>query len=116
MYGNEPSVWSENLSGLDRLRFITNCLTRIRFCKMSAELDFEEKGAPGSQKNNDLIPWFKHPKRCQNDTRIIFGHWSTLGYFNDFNVWGIDSGCCWGGKLTILKINNNKLQPIFSNC
>tara|TARA_B100000683_G_C12411386_1_gene523942 strand:+ start:339 stop:1154 length:816 start_codon:yes stop_codon:yes gene_type:complete len=116
MYGDQPNSWSEKLEGINRLRFITNSLTRIRFCRPNADLDFKEKMSPVNQKDINLIPWFKHPKRVQKNTKIIFGHWSTLGYFQGDNVWGIDSGCAWGGSLTIIKIGSKKIIPIFVKC
>jgi len=32
MYGDQPDHWSDDLHGWERLRFITNCLTRLRYC------------------------------------------------------------------------------------
>jgi len=49
MYGNQPDQWQENLTGWDRLRFITNCFTRLRYCDADGKLDLQAKGAPGSQ-------------------------------------------------------------------
>ena len=115
MYGNEPKVWHDQLEGMDRHRFITNCFTRLRYCDKEGRLALKEKGAVGTQPKN-YMPWYEVPGRRSVDERIIFGHWSTLGYSQSHNVWAIDSGCLWGGKLTALRLDNGALSPIQINC
>jgi bis(5'-nucleosyl)-tetraphosphatase (symmetrical) len=115
MYGNEPRRWSNNLEGMDRLRFITNCFTRLRYCDRSGRLNLKAKGPPGSQPA-DLLPWFDVPGRASAKERIIFGHWSTLGFQTSQNVWSLDTGCLWGGKLSALKINGKKLKLYQVKC
>ena len=116
MYGNEPSRWSDDLTGMDRLRFITNCFTRLRYCTPDGRLAMREKGSPGSQ-GAGVIPWYQVPGRASRNDQIIFGHWSTLGFYNGNNVWAIDTGCLWGGKLTALKIKDKKKpKPIHLSC
>lgn len=116
MYGNRPMRWSDDLKGTDRLRFITNCLTRLRYCDREGNLRLKEKRAPGSQDPN-LLPWFDVPDRASRGERIVFGHWSTLGYFHRDNVWALDSGCLWGGSLTALRLRPaGPGQPIQLSC
>jgi bis(5'-nucleosyl)-tetraphosphatase (symmetrical) len=108
MYGNTPNKWSNSLKGYERLRLITNALTRMRFCTPSGQMEFESKeGLENGPKG--YIPWFNVPKRKTTDTLVYFGHWSTLGLLRRSNVIGLDTGCVWGGKLTALEIaNSNK--------
>jgi bis(5'-nucleosyl)-tetraphosphatase (symmetrical) len=105
MYGNKPSRWSEKLHGWDRMRFIVNCFTRLRYCNAKGELDFKHKDQPGGQEAAGLLPWFQIPQRRSRQTRIIFGHWSTLGLYQQDQVHAIDTGCLWGGELTALNID-----------
>lgn len=105
MYGNLPNQWDENLSGIDRLRFITNCFTRLRYCDTKGILNFKEKGQPGTQAAN-LLPWYLHPDRQTSSENIVFGHWSTIGFQRNDRSWALDSGCLWGGKLTALCLDN----------
>ncbi len=105
MYGNQPDLWSDDLDGLDRLRFITNCFTRLRFCTQEGHLALDEKGQPGSPAP-DLQPWFTWQQRRSKDLKILFGHWSTLGAYEGENVYALDTGCLWGGSLTALKIGD----------
>jgi len=103
MYGNTPNQWSHSLKGIERLRVITNALTRLRFCTPAGQMEFDSKeGLENGPKG--YIPWFKAPKRKTRDTLVYFGHWSTLGLMRRDNVIGLDTGCVWGGKLTAMEI------------
>ncbi len=104
MYGNKPKKWKESLQGADRLRFITNSFTRLRFCNAKGKLDLKHKGEIGSQ-TEDLMPWFEVPDRASGSDRILFGHWSTLQVRHTRNVYGLDTGCLWGGELSALQID-----------
>ena len=105
MYGNKPDQWSDDLQGQNRLRFITNCLTRLRYCTPGGKLAMKHKGPPGSQPAG-VIPWFSVPARATAGERIVFGHWSTLGCYIGHNAYAIDTGCVWGGQLTALRLGD----------
>ncbi|MCZ6719672.1 MAG: symmetrical bis(5'-nucleosyl)-tetraphosphatase [Gammaproteobacteria bacterium] len=109
MYGNQPDCWSEELSGWDRLRFITNCFTRLRFCDKVGRLALEEKGPPVDG-TSALIPWFEITGRRSQDLQIIFGHWSTLHladkHYESQGVHPLDTGCVWGGQLTAVRLDD----------
>lgn len=115
MYGNRPDRWDPALDGMDRWRFITNCFTRLRFCEPDGRLALKEKGPPGSQAPG-RVPWFEHPQRATRDQRIVFGHWSTLGYVERHNVWALDTGCLWGGALTLLRLEPAPPTPFSQPC
>jgi bis(5'-nucleosyl)-tetraphosphatase (symmetrical) len=108
MYGNEPAQWSEQLQGWDRLRCITNCFTRIRFCHQDGRLELTSKGTLALS-SQDLIPWFKVQSRVNTDLKIIFGHWAALGgVTNTPNTYALDTGCVWGYKLTAMRLEDEK--------
>lgn len=103
MYGDLPNNWSENLSGLARLRFITNAFTRMRYCFPNGQLDMYAKEAPADVPA-PLKPWFALPGQIPADYAIIFGHWASLeGKGTPPGVYALDTGCCWGGDLTCLR-------------
>jgi bis(5'-nucleosyl)-tetraphosphatase (symmetrical) len=114
MYGDKPDIWSKDLKGINRLRFIINCFTRLRYCDNEGRLDFSHKGSPGSQPKS-LLPWFAVPGRKSSSMRIIFGHWSTLGYYAQNNFYGIDSGCLLGGQLTAIRLEK-KIKRFSVDC
>ena len=114
MYGNKPNLWSDDLKGIELLRFIVNCFTRMRYCEKNGRLDFEYNGPVGSQPKH-LLPWFSLPGRNNKSTTIIFGHWSTLGFYQGNNCYAIDTGCLWGGQLTALRLGS-KIKRFSVDC
>ncbi|HEX5056992.1 MAG TPA: symmetrical bis(5'-nucleosyl)-tetraphosphatase [Gammaproteobacteria bacterium] len=105
MYGDMPDIWSENLQGVERWRFITNCFTRMRYCTAEGRLDLDTKGKPSKQDNKNLYPWFRVPGRRNAGMRILFGHWSALGLVRENGVTSLDTGCVWGGALTAMRLD-----------
>ncbi len=109
MYGNEPNAWLDTLEGIDRIRFIVNCFTRLRYCDADGNSELEYKGTPNDHTNN-VVPWFKHPDRKSRDLNILFGHWSTLGRIDTDGVHSLDTGCVWGGELTAMRIGEQPMR------
>jgi len=106
MYGNTPERWSESLTGHERLRVITNILTRLRFCTAQGVLDLKSKegleaAPPG------YLPWFGHARRKTTADRIYFGHWARLrGESHVANAIATDTACVWGECLTALRVED----------
>jgi bis(5'-nucleosyl)-tetraphosphatase (symmetrical) len=118
MYGDKPASWNDSLSGWPRYRFITNILTRLRYCDIHGRPALNAKGAPGSQAKH-LMPWYEVPNRKTRNDTLIFGHWSTLPHAGRKpvnNTYAIDSGCLWGGYLTAMKVGKNKVKYTRMNC
>jgi bis(5'-nucleosyl)-tetraphosphatase (symmetrical) len=109
MYGNKPKQWSDSLTGWDRLRFIVNCFTRMRFCDRNGRLELKGSGPPGTQPAG-YFPWYEIPGRATEGMNIIFGHWSTLPSQDISGIYPIDSGCLWGGQLTALRIDTRPVR------
>jgi bis(5'-nucleosyl)-tetraphosphatase (symmetrical) len=109
MYGNKPEIWSKKLSGWDRLRYITNCFTRLRYCHEDGRLALNFKGEPKTKPSGQL-PWFEMPNRATQNDKIVFGHWSTLGTGQYGNVFSLDSGAVWGEQLTAVRIDKKKYK------
>jgi bis(5'-nucleosyl)-tetraphosphatase (symmetrical) len=107
MYGNEPAQWSSDLKGMERLRVITNYLTRMRYCTKDGVLDLESKGASpnASLQDRKVSAWFSHPGRKTVYDRILFGHWASIqGQTDSPNAIALDTGCVWGGTLSLYQL------------
>jgi bis(5'-nucleosyl)-tetraphosphatase (symmetrical) len=105
MYGNQPDLWSPELTGVDRLRFIVNAFTRMRYVRADGSLDLHNKG-PVERAAPGLMPWFRFPGRRSAGLRIVFGHWSLLGGTSQDGAFSVDTGCVYGGMLTALRLDD----------
>ncbi len=108
LYGNEPHCWNDSLSGIPRLRALTNYFTRMRFCTSKGGLNLNYKGTL-EKAPSDLIAWYLFPDRKLIHAEIVFGHWAALnGKCNNERIHAIDTGCVWGKKLTAIRLQDRK--------
>lgn len=104
MYGNRPSYWASTHKGYGRLRFIINCLTRMRMITRDEHLALSFSGSPWRARKG-LIPWYEAPDPAWEGTRIVFGHWSVLGLVVLPDIVALDTGCVWGRQLTAVRLD-----------
>ncbi len=109
MYSNRPSQWSGSLTGYSRLRFIINCLTRMRMLTADLRLRMAYSGPPWNA-SAKLTPWYEFEHDNWKDTRIVFGHWSQLGLMVLPKLISLDSGCVWGRQLTAARIDRPAIR------
>ena len=112
MYGNKPGVWSDSLTGMDRLRAITNYFTRMRLIGENGELNFSHKGAL-AEAPDDCIPWYELRSRQPLGCKLLFGHWAALeGKTGHEDILALDTGCVWGRDLTALCLDTGKYTAV----
>ncbi|NOH80231.1 bis(5'-nucleosyl)-tetraphosphatase (symmetrical) [Vibrio sp. RE86] len=103
MYDNQPDLWSDDLTGIERYRYIINAFTRMRFCFADGRLDMACKIPPQEITDGSLVPWFQLNQRIKLEKTVLFGHWAALEGYEGEEVIGLDTGCVWGGCLTMLR-------------
>lgn len=54
-------------------------------------------------------PWYEF---YESEKLVIYGHWAAQGLKIRKNTIGIDSGCCWGGKLTLLWVESREVFQV----
>ena len=107
MFKKSSNKFNAKASSLDIEKYILSSFTAMRFCEDDGRLDFKQKGKPTEYKvlKKGLKPWFACPTRRSTSLKIVFGHWSTLGYYQDSNVLALDTGCLWGKALTMARLD-----------
>ena len=117
MFKHGMNRFNRDSSSLDIDRYIVSSFTRMRYCYGDYRLDFDQKGAPtDALRAKGLKPWFECENRNDIDLKIIFGHWSTLGFYHDAHVLGLDTGCLWGGELTAARIDGEEVEIVSIDC
>jgi bis(5'-nucleosyl)-tetraphosphatase (symmetrical) len=117
MLKNDIDRFDRDSSNIDIDKYIISSFTRMRFCYDDHRLDFKQKGnATQELRQKGLKPWFECENRKEIDFKIIFGHWSTLGFVHNENVLALDTGCLWGGTLTAARIDLDEVQIVNVKC
>ena len=109
VFNNPFSKFSKKMSKIDRIIFFANALTRIRACNHKGEIDFNFKGRI-NEIPKKLNAWFNFENSIiSENSQLIFGHWAAIkGKTKKKNIFGLDTGCVWGDKLTIMRLEDNK--------
>lgn len=110
-YQKGGEQWRGDFSQYDKFRYRINGFSRLRYCDKKGEPNYQEKCPIGKQKKG-FSPWFEQRQRSQNDgqTRVVFGHWAALGYYESANAVCLDSGCAWGGRLTAVSFTKQAIK------
>jgi len=118
MFKVSSNKFNAKASSMDIDKYILSAFTAMRFCEDDGRLDFKQKGTPSEYKvfKKGLKPWFACPTRRSMTLKIVFGHWSTLGYYQDSNVLALDTGCLWGKALTAARIDVEEPIIVQVNC
>ncbi len=102
--------WSQELTKEQKYSYILSAFTRMRYLNPDGSMENYQKG--GLSENPNLIPWFKFNSIKKINKKIIFGHWASLGLYLSPDVIALDTGCVWGNKMSIVKLNNMKITQI----
>jgi bis(5'-nucleosyl)-tetraphosphatase (symmetrical) len=111
LYGDQPATWHVDpvaMTSIQRLRFIVNAFTRMRYLTAEGDLDFSTK----ENKSTNLVPWFQDSRITRLETTVVYGHWSTQGLQLHRNTIGLDTGCVWGGSLTAVQLLSRRVLQV----
>ena len=107
VFGNQPNQWKASLSGIERLRYLTNAFTRMRRCNKNGDLALDQDETNEENQKN-YKPWFSF-RRHDTPFKIAFGHWAALqGQCPVAHIHALDTGCVWGHKLTAIRLEDER--------
>ncbi len=113
MYGNLPHCWNEDLKDMERLRVITNYLTRMRFLDAEGCLELTHKQGLETAPEG-FRAWFQYPR--DDGLTVLFGHWAAIqGKTNLERVHALDTGCVWGGVLRAMNVDSGEYIEVESH-
>ena len=113
MYGKEPTLWSDELTGHARLRCIVNYLTRMRLTDSAGRLEFSFKDSLNDPMPEGFKPWFEFASQAAQTHKVVFGHWAALqGKTISDSIQNVDGGCVWGHQLMAYRLEDKTLFAV----
>jgi len=101
--------------GMARHLFTVAAMMRMRYCTQDGCFNWQNRaGNPGENER----AWYAHDTLAwRGDCRVVFGHWAARGLVaKQPHVLGLDSGCVWGGKLTLARLDQKKVVLFSVSC
>jgi len=101
---------------LMRMIFTTAVLTRARYCTFNGNFNWAVRS--GKPRKMTEKPWYlQEDLAWMGKRRIVYGHWAAAGLVSDQpHVLGLDTGCVWGGKLTVARLDGEKVKTKKVRC
>ena len=109
-------------TAMDKCCFTTLALTRTRYCSEDGIFDWQKlakqsaspKVTGGSAETHVMQAWYECSAAWRGDIRVVYGHWAAKGLVDKQpHVLGLDSGCVWGGCMTMARLDVKK-EKLFS--
>jgi bis(5'-nucleosyl)-tetraphosphatase (symmetrical) len=105
LWSRRKLKWRPGHRGLDRLAAALGVLTRIRIVRADGRAKLGFTGPPDDAPAG-CRPWYEGSRLIEEGTEVLFGHWAMLGHCQLGRATCLDSGCCWGGRLTALRLDD----------
>jgi bis(5'-nucleosyl)-tetraphosphatase (symmetrical) len=105
--GSQPddeAAASSTIADLEAIRADLSILTRVRMFDQAGEPS--AFSGPPNEAPPGLTPWYAMPGRRTAEGTVVFGHWAALGLHVAPGLFGLDSGCAWGRRLTALRLED----------
>ncbi|MCB0404635.1 MAG: symmetrical bis(5'-nucleosyl)-tetraphosphatase [Bdellovibrionales bacterium] len=103
--------WDPALDALEGELAAVRWFTRARICDTSGRMDAEFSGSLEAVPAG-MLPWYAVPGRKTRGTRLYFGHWAAHGFLSNSEVVALDTGCVWGGSLTAVRAEDDRVFQV----
>ncbi len=105
------TCWRPGMENQERLLCALKVLTMMRTSRTDGRLCIDFAGPPGEAPRG-CVPWYELREPNPGQT-LYFGHWAALGFHRQKGFTALDSGCVWGGSLTAVRLEDQKVfqQP-----
>lgn len=71
-----------------------------------------EFSGPPEEAPEGCVPWFDAPGRRSGDATVVCGHWAALGLRLRPDLFALDSGCAWGGRLSAVCLEDGRVEQV----
>ena len=104
--GNKPLAWDPDAPDVDKIAL--SGFVSMRCLDKRDRLVRSFHGAP-EDRERTWRPWYQG--RATSPT-VVFGHWAMQGHRRGPGWLALDSGCCWGGPMTAVCLEDDRVVQV----